>query len=429
MKCDFCGWKSPTKLESCPNCNRKYSDSNVLRKARKAFFISMLVFVLGPSLIVFVADSELLMFVLIMGLFGQFLFFAIRFSLVKNKFYGNFEKGKQRETVSGHKDRIVLPTKPVSLAPESGFVYSGLKEELESCVEQVFSVYDIKASFDVKYRGDVVMEFWLANPLNEVENTVIHTIAIQFYPTRFSNSDQVMERFMKCGFYDDFEVSNNFADVEYGIQQGMSASASYGMDVEKAMRVASYILSNVCYIPIDTKFTYDWCWFYDPTCVSSIFVKTAPAVHPIENSPDGDLVYPVLEDAVQSFAKTVFSIKGGNGQMTIHHKNDDGLMCGEDVFLYLNFYRFDAGYEKENSISILYTCVAGQTRRFMQNRYINDFTIVRNENDGAMERAIANYGQDVSRVSKVVSYILADVFRIPIDAELEYEGFEINCQL
>jgi hypothetical protein len=326
-----------------------------------------------------------------------------------------------KETVSGHKDKIVLPTKTVSLAPEFGFVYSGLKEELESCVEQVFSVYDLRAKFEVNYKGCTIMQFWMPNLLNEENKEVMHSIAIWFIPTRFKNADQVMERFKKCGFYDDFQINNNYFDNEYDVQQGTIASASYGMDIEKAMKVASYIISNVCYIPVDTQLDYTWWCFYNPILVSSILVKPTQGLTQVDTAPDMEFIYPCLEGSIQRFANEVFAVKGGNGQMVIHHQSENALLCGEDVYLYLNLSRCDAGNEQEKCISIAYACSSGQTRRFMRNHYIKDFTIVRKEEDGTMESAYAEYGQDVNKVSKIVSYILADVFRVPLDAELEYE--------
>ncbi len=58
-------------------------------------------------------------------------------------------------------------------------------------------------------------------------------------------------------------------------------------------------------------------------------------------------------------------------------------------------------------------------RPFMKNALINDFEIERDD-EGEIKGAHAVYENDMAKVAKVVSYLLASVYRIPLDAELEF---------
>ncbi len=292
MKCDFCGWRSTEESDVCPNCNRKYSDSDKLRKARKAFVISALIF--GAVFAIVELDvfgDSIVPVILLVVTNVLFLFLLFRFVFVNKAFRKNLEV--EAGTITTIVDKKI-----------------SWKEELEQCIEQVFSVNHLRAWFYVKYRGKAVLDFYLPNLLDKEQKKVFHCITLNFYITRFENPEQIKECFERCKFYKDFEINSNFLDNEYGVK-GVNATATYGIDMVKAMEVASYILANVCCIPLDTKLEYEWFYSYNPIFVSNIDIKTEPVASSVDINPENGFEYPGMEDALKCYEKTVFQSKEG----------------------------------------------------------------------------------------------------------------------
>ncbi len=138
-------------------------------------------------------------------------------------------------------DKLNLP--PITLSPSANYIYAGMKETVSSYLPQRLDAL-ITVGFD-KLGGDrigarAIMQFLnYANFSGSNETSV----ALYFYPACFSND--VYDRFKRNPFLADFLEDND-----------QSFIAEYGKDFDKAVKVASYILATVYYIPIDTQLEY-----------------------------------------------------------------------------------------------------------------------------------------------------------------------------
>lgn len=129
---------------------------------------------------------------------------------------------------------------PITLSPDSGFIYKGMKETVSRHIPKdpntlITVGYDKIGGSNVTDRA--VMQFYRDCDSKDID------IAIYFWPP----SHAMLERFERSPFFRDFkEVAN---DKTY--------NAYYGRDIDKAVKVASYILATVYYIPMDTQLEYD----------------------------------------------------------------------------------------------------------------------------------------------------------------------------
>ena len=133
-----------------------------------------------------------------------------------------------------------LELTPITLSPDSRFIYKGMKETVSRYIPKdpntlITVGYDKLGGNSVTDRA--VMQFYRDSDSAELD------IAIYFWPP----SHAMLERFERNPFFSDFkEVAN---DKTY--------NAYYGRDIDKAVKVASYILATVYYIPMDTQLEFD----------------------------------------------------------------------------------------------------------------------------------------------------------------------------
>jgi hypothetical protein len=87
---------------------------------------------------------------------------------------------------------------------------------------------------NVLYEGQTIMQIW-----NLPEGAQKKNIVLNFCPYSYGYS--LVHRFKTCPYYPDFAA---FDSEEDNYMQ-----AAYGTDIDQALKVASYILSNVYEIP------------------------------------------------------------------------------------------------------------------------------------------------------------------------------------
>jgi len=128
-----------------------------------------------------------------------------------------------------------LPDTPVYVDPDSGFMFEGMLSKVESSFPN-----NDASMINVKYKGVTVLQI-----LNEVGDggSGKHTVALYFFP---GFSKEVVERFRNCYYIDEFEI----------LEDSETFSAFYEEDYEKAVKVASYVLATVYYIPTHFRLDY-----------------------------------------------------------------------------------------------------------------------------------------------------------------------------
>ena len=227
------------------------------KKAKKAVIISAVVAVLLIQLSA-LFSSVFLIFALLFVAIGQLVFFVIRFAALKSKtkkMFGGQEIDEGSIVVRYFPSNGTLysPEKPVDADLGSGFVYPGMREGLSECAKDYLRGEHHVAIFRIKYRGTSYMEIYVNPGFDKEKNAMTLdwlTYVVHFNPKRF-RSGEVLERFEKCSIFKDF------AYEKPAKSQGHDARIDCGMDREKAMKIASYLFSGVCYFPLDTQLAYD----------------------------------------------------------------------------------------------------------------------------------------------------------------------------
>ena len=338
---------------------------------------------------------------------------------------GFFNRTRSASSKSSH-TRVPLPRNPISIDPDSSFIYPGMAEELRSDIANALLNDTCDAYLSVKFRGNAILSFHLGCCLNAEQTAVEHYISVTFCPSIFE-SRLVADRFMGCAFVNDFKIDNNFDDADLGIKSGIYAEASYGMGVDKAMKVASCILANVCYIPLDTMLKYDWQYWVEHTFKSSMKVLTPPASTPIEYKLGSDFAYPRMEEAIRAFSEKVFSVKGASG----------GFLIDSDVVS----MAVNVASGEEKNIVVVFEPTPEQAKRYVDKYYhamLNHYGIEISLDDGRdgpqgqngerslvcveeIQSSIAYCGEDAGKAARIVTCILSGVCGFPLDAKLEYQ--------
>ena len=338
---------------------------------------------------------------------------------------GYFNRTKSAFSKSS-RTKVPLPRNPMSIDPNSGFVYPGMAEELRSDAANAFLDDTCDAFLVVKFRGNAILGYHLGCCLNAEQTAVEHYISVTFCPSIFE-SKMVAERFMGCAFINDFKIDNNYDDQDLGIKGGIYAEAFYGMDVDKAMKVASCILANVCYIPLDAPLMYEWKYWVVHTFESSMKVLTPPASMPVEYKLESDFAYPGMEEAIRAFSEKVFSVKGASGSIRI---DAGGVLMAVTVA---------SGDEK--NIAVVFEPTPEQARRYVEKyyyammNYYGIFITLEDGQDGPqvqggkwhmvsiaeINSSVAYCGEDAGKAAKIVACLLSGVCGFPLDAVLEYE--------
>lgn len=197
-------------------------------------------------------------FVLDIVAFGLIIFFVVRFVVIKSKAKKLLGvKHISENTIAVRyfpaNGTLYSPEKPVAADLGSGFVYPGMRERLSECAKDYLRGEHHVAIFRIKYRGTSYMEIYLNPGFDKEKNAMTLdwlTYVVHFNPKRF-RSGEVLERFEKCSVFKDFTYE------EPAKSQGHDAGSDCGVDREKAMKIASYLISGVCYFPLDTQLAYD----------------------------------------------------------------------------------------------------------------------------------------------------------------------------
>lgn len=133
-----------------------------------------------------------------------------------------------------------LPYQPISLSEDAVFEYPNMWDSISLYIQN-----EPEALVTVIVDGVDVMQF-----LNFAHSSADRQtdIAIYFYPKAFSNAHY--KRFLANHYIADFEEA---ADNTF--------MASYGTDIDKAVKIASYILASVYYVPFQAtlEYTYATC--------------------------------------------------------------------------------------------------------------------------------------------------------------------------
>lgn len=150
---------------------------------------------------------------------------------------------RTKEQMRKQPDRIVgnqphsLNYQPISLPVDAIFEYPGMRNSISAYIQN-----QPNALVSVFVDGVVVMQFLnLAQSSTDGQTN----ITLYFFPKAFSNAHY--QRFRANPYIADFnEASDN------------TFMASYGTDINKAVKVASYILASVYYVPLHATLEYSY---------------------------------------------------------------------------------------------------------------------------------------------------------------------------
>lgn len=150
---------------------------------------------------------------------------------------------RAKEQMKTQPDRLVntqphsLHYQPISLSEDAVFEYPDMWDSISTYIQN-----EPEALVTVFVDGVDVMQFVNVAYSSTDGQT---NIAIYFYPKAFSNAHY--KRFLANPYIADFEESED-----------KTFMASYGTDIDKAVKVASYLLASVYYIPLKTELEYSY---------------------------------------------------------------------------------------------------------------------------------------------------------------------------
>lgn len=226
--CKYCGFKIPQKP--------KYIRSKSMKAAMKIMIAGLFAFAVGMLLVLVLPSIGIVIFAFgAIALVGGSIAYLI----------AEFQKKRKDEERMAYSHPTCLPIEPIVISPSTEFALSGM-EQVQSYFEQAFSKGSSDGFCSVMFNHSLVLQ--IIDCSNDSEGRK-HEIGIFFFPYLYDDSE-LMERFEDNHYKHYF--SNNPLDSEEG------ADAYFGADIKKAIRVASYILATVYYIPLDTKLYYDF---------------------------------------------------------------------------------------------------------------------------------------------------------------------------
>lgn len=129
-----------------------------------------------------------------------------------------------------------------SICMDSTVIFPNLAQTVRSYFEDVWQRGMEYGWINVQYEGQTIMQIW-----NLPEGAQKKNIVLNFCPYSYEYS--LVYRFKTCPYYPDFAAYDS-AEDNY-------MQAAYGMDIEQALKVASYILSEVYLIPSSYKLSID----------------------------------------------------------------------------------------------------------------------------------------------------------------------------
>ena len=157
-----------------------------------------------------------------------------------------------------HESKSAITLSPITLEPNSNFVYPLMRETVKPYFEDVFRK-DYKYGWINIFCDGVEQLDWpsMQQPILQIINTPIEdqniksNIGIYFYPYMMEDEDLLI-RFQNNAFNADFGNPTldqlHTEDPQYAL---------LGTDIERAIIVASYVLATVYGIPRDTQFRYE----------------------------------------------------------------------------------------------------------------------------------------------------------------------------
>ena len=152
------------------------------------------------------------------------------------------------------KQKPTIELSPIELDPHEGFVYPSMRETVKPYFEDVFKK-NFKYGWINVYCDGIAKLDWssMQQPVLQIINTPIENqaitsnIGIYFYPYMMED-ENLLVRFMNNVFREDFG-SPNLEQLHSDAPQ----YALYGTDIERAIKVSSYILATVYGIPTDVQ--------------------------------------------------------------------------------------------------------------------------------------------------------------------------------
>lgn len=205
---------------------------NIVGMALSLFLVGMM-----PALLMGILEiySE----ALLIGLCAIFFAVAMYF-MVKVLLYQKDKQKRKQEIIDKWREwsmPAILPDTPVTLDENTDFIFPALLNSAPKYFEKAWQSKAQMAMIGVGYEGRCVLQILQLSP----EDEFVKDISLNFYPYGLPNSSRLVNRFKSCKYYSDF------ADLDSEKDNHMIAC--YGENVMQALKVASYILATVYYIP------------------------------------------------------------------------------------------------------------------------------------------------------------------------------------
>ena len=117
---------------------------------------------------------------------------------------------------------------------DSNFIFPDLKKVAQPYSEDLWETTNEYGWVDVMYGGQAVMQIWNL-PMEDKKKNIV----LNFWPYSFDYG--LVKRFKECPYYKDFAALDS--------EEDNYMQAAYGTDIVHALKVASYILTEVYNIP------------------------------------------------------------------------------------------------------------------------------------------------------------------------------------
>ena len=158
------------------------------------------------------------------------------------------------ETIPDKKEMLSnMPQRPIVLSPNEGFMYQGMYDTVQDYFRRVIESKACHGMIDVCFQvpnatpsKHVILQIMEDSDLAHGEP---FDLGIYFCPDNYG--PEYGERFKRNFYWEScFKESSRPDENTY--------LAYFGEDIGTAIQVASYILATVYYIPLNTRFTYNF---------------------------------------------------------------------------------------------------------------------------------------------------------------------------
>ena len=158
------------------------------------------------------------------------------------------------ETIPDKKEMLSnMPQRPIVLSPNEGFMYQGMYDTVQDYFRRVIESKACHGMIDVCFQvpnatpsKHVILQIMEDSDLAHGEP---FDLGIYFCPDNYG--PEYGERFKRNFYWESCFKESSRPDENTYI-------AYFGEDIGTAIQVASYILATVYYIPLNTRFTYNF---------------------------------------------------------------------------------------------------------------------------------------------------------------------------